>query len=171
MLHATARPAEPFSRATPAASAGAFFFPGQFAGRPALAAVAEMVRTHTGRAVGVDELAQLLGVVLPCRVGVQELLRAGELAGLPLSVVQLRADGLATPALPLLVLVPTPAPAGGAGTAVWLVAHCDGRYVVTRDHATATPANRMGPLHDLTDVWAPNGEGWALCAEVPRAPT
>ena len=83
----------------------------------------------------------------------------------------LRADGLATPALPLLVLVPTPAPAGGAGTAVWLVAHCDGRYVVTRDHATATPANRMGPLHDLTDVWAPNGEGWALCAEVSRAPT
>ncbi len=167
MLQTTARPAQVASRAQAPEADGAFFFPGQFAGRPALAAVAEMARTHTGQAVTADELAQALGLVLPSRAGIQDLIRAGECVGLHLTVLRLGAQGLAEQALPVLVFVQD----GGASTAALLVAHCDGRYVVTRDHATATPANRMGPLHDLTDAWAPAGEGWALCVKADRAPT
>lgn len=143
----------------------AFFFPGQFAGRAAMAAMAELALAHVNLDFTAGELARNLGLTLPSRVGVQDLMRAADAAGLQAKVQRVAAAELPHLALPVLLLSADT----GDLPAVLVVAHCDGKYVVTHDHTSVIPTNAMGPLHLLAAAWAPNGKGWALTVQpLPR---
>ncbi len=138
-----------------------FFFPGQFAGRAAMASMAELAQAHADLDFTAGELARKMGITLPSRVGVQDLMRAADLAGLSAKVQRVAVSELQHLTLPVLLL--------SADTdslpAVLVVAHCDGRYVVTHDHASVIPTNAMGPMHMLAQGWAPDGMGWVLTVQ------
>lgn len=143
----------------------AFFFPGQFAGRAAMAAMAELALAHTNLDLTAGELARHLGLTLPSRVGVQDLMRAADVAGLQAKVQRVATTQLQHLALPVLLL----SAETGDLPAVLVVAHCDGKYVVTHDHTSVIPTNAMGPLHLLASAWAPSGKGWVLTVQpLPR---
>ena len=135
-----------------------FFFPAQFNGRATLASLLAMAQAHGKQVHSLAELSASLGLGLPSQLGVQDLMRAAEWLGLQVQLEQLHPKELAGKALPALLLCP-----GGAVPAqVLVLAHCDNRYTVTHDHASAVPLNSMGPLHLLADQWAPTGLGWCL---------
>lgn len=146
------------SKAPTAATGQPFFYPGQFPARAALAAVAHLARAHTGAQSSPSELARLLDLFLPARLGVQDLLRASEVLGLDARLQRVPPQELADMALPTLLLLPEQ----DHLPTVLVLAHCDGRYVVTHDHSSVIPSNAMGPLSMLASDWAPHGTGWVL---------
>lgn len=151
----------PVSASTEDTVEEAFFFPGQFAGRAAMAAMAELALAHVNLDFTAGELARNLGITLPSRVGVQDLMRAADLTGMQAKVQRVAAAELQHLPLPVLVLSAD----NGDLPAVLVVAHCDGKYVVTHDHASVIPTNAMGPLHMLASAWAPGGKGWVLTVQ------
>lgn len=138
-----------------------FFFPEQFNGRATLSAVLALAQAHGRQAPGLTEFAANLGIGLSSKLGVQDVMRAAALLGLDVQLEQLPLQALPGKALPALLLCTGAANA----TNVLLLAHCDSRYVVTHDHACAVPLSSMGPLHMLSDQWAPSGTGWCLCVK------
>jgi ABC-type bacteriocin/lantibiotic exporter with double-glycine peptidase domain len=130
-----------------------------------MASMAELALAHVNLDFTAGELARNLGLTLPSRVGVQDLMRAADAAGLQARVQRVAAAQLQHLALPVLLLSADT----GDLAAVLLLAHCDGKYVVTHDHTSVIPTNAMGPLHLLASAWAPNGKGWVLTVQpLPR---
>lgn len=147
------------ARAVPSHGRGdSFFVPDQFKGRATLCSVLALAQAHGREAPSVAELAASMGIGLPSWVGVQDMMRAADLLGLAVQLEQLHPKDLAGKALPALLLCPAHSNAAN----VLVLAHCDNRYAVTHDHASAIPLNSMGPLHLLADRWAPTGAGWCL---------
>jgi ABC-type bacteriocin/lantibiotic exporter with double-glycine peptidase domain len=143
--------------ATYSASSGTFFYPDQFAARPALAALADVARSH-GQLIDAEPLAHALGMPLSGRLGVQDLVRAGELLGLPSSIRQCAVTDLLDINLPALLFVAHPSGEQG----VLVLAQFDGKYIAMRDHGSMVPRSTMGPVRQLTEVWSPQGDGWLM---------
>lgn len=140
-----------------------FFFPGQFSGRAALSAVLALAQSHGCRVPGLAELAAEMGIGLPSRVGVQDLMCAAGQLGLAVQLEQLSALDLPDTPQPILLLYPSSADAAN----MLLLAHCDRRHVLTYDHTSLVPMSNIEPLHVLARKWAPAGTGWCLCVK-PR---
>lgn len=158
MLHAHITAAELSRADSSVMQAGTFFFPDQFGGRAALASLVALAQAHGVPVMDVNELAARLGIGLPSQVGVQDVLRAADLLGLPVQLEHARPQDLPGKALPALLLCPHSA----SSAQVLVLAHCDERYAVTHDHASAVPINSMGPVHMLAQQWAPAGTGWCV---------
>ncbi|HRK38493.1 MAG TPA: hypothetical protein PK347_08895 [Burkholderiaceae bacterium] len=137
---------------------GSAFFPGQFNGRTALASVLALAEVHGVAARSVAELAVSMGVGLPTKLGVHDLMRAADILGLDVQLSQLSPNDLAHVPLPALLLNTH----GGVSANLLVLSHCDSRYAVTEDHASAVPLSNMGPLSLLAEQWATDGKGWCL---------
>lgn len=163
MLQATQRRTERTPVTLTSGLIGSAFFPGQFNGRTALASVLALADAHGVVTRGLAELAASLGVGLPSKLGVHDLMRAAELLGLDVQLSQLSPDELAKVPLPALLIHPQ------ADTAAQLLvlSHCDGQYAVTEDHTSTVPLSNMGPLRMLAAQWAAGGKGWCLMVTAP----
>jgi hypothetical protein len=138
-----------------------FFFPGQFPGRAALAAMAELAKTHARVDFSPSELARRLGVQLPKRLGVTDLMRVADLLGLKVGLNRVVSSAIQHLPLPVLLISPD----SGQVPSLLVATHCDGRYLVTHDHSSVIPANTMEPLSALAPHWAPTGKGWVMWVE------
>lgn len=134
---------------------GPFFFPGQFAARPALACLADLCQAH-GVSTDATQLAQHLGLTLPGRVGAQDLVSAAEGLGFQVQLARHTPAELPRMGLPVLLFMAD----GSQGLQV--LTQCDGRYVVTHSHVSAVPTRSMLPLDMLASSWARGGWGWVL---------
>ncbi len=132
-----------------------FFFPDQFAARPALACLADLCHVH-GVSTDVAGLALQLGLTLPGRVGVQDLVNVAERMGFEVQLVRLTPDDLARTVLPVLLFMAD----GSQGLQV--LTQCDGRYVVAHSHVSVVPTRSMLPLDMLVSSWASGDSGWVL---------
>jgi ABC-type bacteriocin/lantibiotic exporter with double-glycine peptidase domain len=140
-----------------------FFFPGQFAAKPSLQTLGELLKAHGGSLSGAH-LAEALGLGAEGRLGVQDLMLGAELAGLKAEVRQCRPEDLKHLALPALAFVRDSEYSG----AVLLLTQCDGRYVATQNFASGAPLSVLGPLRVLTEVWAKGGRGWVMSIPAPN---
>jgi ABC-type bacteriocin/lantibiotic exporter with double-glycine peptidase domain len=134
---------------------GTFFLPEQFAARPALACLADLCQAH-GVSTDTHQLAQLLGLALPGRVGVQDLVSAAEGLGFKVQLARHTSDDLLHAVLPVVLFMAD----GSQGLQV--LTQCDGRYVVTHSHASVVPTRSMLPLDMLVSSWSRGGWGWVL---------
>lgn len=140
-----------------------FFFPGQFAAKPTLQTLGELLKAHGGSLNGAH-LAEALGLGSEGRLGVQDLMLGAELAGLTAEVRQCRPEELMHVPLPALAFVRDSQYSG----AVLLLTQCDGRYVATQNFASGAPLSVLGPLRVLTEVWAKGGRGWVMSIQAPN---
>lgn len=132
-----------------------FFFPDQFVARSALACLADVAEAQ-GVRTDATQLAALLGLHLPARLGVQDLIRAAEGLGLFPRLECRSLEDLALLPLPLMAFM------ASDGEEVQVVTHCDGRYVVAHSHGSVVPMRSMVPVDMLARSWACNGSGWVL---------
>jgi len=138
--------------------AGSFFFPGQFAARPAVTCLADLA-SALGVATDATQLAQIAGIDLQARLGIQDLIGAAERLGLKAYLERHPPAALAQLALPVLVFLSD----GTQGMQV--VTHSDGRYVVMHNHSSVISTNSMVPLANLSGGWTQGGQGWLLRLE------
>ncbi len=138
--------------------AGSFFFPGQFAARPAFACLTDLA-SALGVATDATQLAQLAGIDLQARLGIQDLIGTAERLGLKAHLERHPPAALAQLALPVLVFLSD----GTQGMQV--VTHSDGRYVVMHNHSSVISTNSMVPLGNLSAGWTQGGQGWLLRLE------
>jgi ABC-type bacteriocin/lantibiotic exporter with double-glycine peptidase domain len=141
--------------AEPGEGSGPFFFPQQFAARPALACLSDLSQAH-GIPADPAKLAQQLGLTLPCRVGVQDLVSAAEGLGFKAQLIRHTTEDLLHTSLPVLLFMAD----GSQGLQV--LTQCDGRYVVTHSHTSVVPTRSMLPLDMLALSWSRGGWGWVL---------
>jgi ABC-type bacteriocin/lantibiotic exporter with double-glycine peptidase domain len=146
---ATGAPVQPTESVNP------FFFPGQFAARPALACLADLAQAH-GVSTDITQLARQLGLTLPGRVGAQDLVSAAEGLGFEVRLERHSPGDLPRMVLPVLLFMAD----GSQGLQV--LTQCDGRYVVTHSHVSVVPTRSMVPLDMLVSSWAMGGLGWVL---------
>lgn len=132
-----------------------FFFPGQFAARPALACLADLCQVH-GVTTDATQLARQLGLALPGRVGVQDLVRAAEGLGFAAKLARHTPADLPGMVLPVLLFL------ADDSQGLQVLTQCDGRYVVTHNHVSVVPTRSMLPLDMLVSSWARDGKGWGL---------
>lgn len=132
-----------------------FFFPDQFVARSALACLADVAEAQ-GVRTDATQLATRLGLPLPARLGVQDLIRVAEGLGLCPRLECRSLEDLARLPLPLMVFM------ASDGEEVQVVTHCDGRYVVAHSHGSVVPMRSMVPVDMLARSWARNGSGWVL---------
>lgn len=149
LFGATGAPADPSDGGSP------FFFPGQFAARPALACLADLCQAH-GVSTDATQLAQQLGLTLPGRVGAQDLVSAAEGLGFTVQLARHTPADLPRMGLPVLLFMAD----GSQGLQV--LTQCDGRYVVTHSHVSVVPTRSMLPLDMLVSSWTRGGWGWVM---------
>lgn len=132
-----------------------FFFPGQFSARPALACLADLAQAQ-GVSTDVTQLAQMLGLSLPGRVGVQDLVSVAEELGFDVQLARHTGEALSGMPLPVLLFMSD----GSHG--IQVLTRCDGGYVMAHSHASVVPTRSMLPLDMLMSSWARGGSGWVM---------
>lgn len=149
LLGALGAPVQSPSGSTP------FFFPGQFSARPALACLADLVLAQ-GVPTDAVSLAQQLGLALPGRMGVQDMVNLAEGLGFTVRLDRHMPGDLCQLTLPVLLFMAD----GSHGMQV--LTQCDGQYAVTHSHASVVPTRSMLPVEMLVPAWARDGQGWVL---------